>query len=117
MKKQMRVLVAMDGNDLEERMIDNKLETFQKIVEGNIECPYIYDKIDVILNEEGKIIELPERFAIVRGDRVLDNICGNVIFCGHDNKGNFKSLTDKQIEFVMSKTRDINSNGVRALYV
>lgn len=57
----MKVLV-LSGSVFEEREIKNELEDLQEIVGGYIEIPFLSrefndNKIDVIINEEGKFIE------------------------------------------------------------
>ena len=75
--------------------IEDKLESYQKLVGGYIETTYISNVDDVVLicNEEGKINGMnPNR------DIGHDIIFGPFIVIGddYDNAG-FKSLTDKQV--------------------
>lgn len=72
--------------------IDNTLEAKQKIVDGLIECVYFNDVI-IICNEEGKINGMtPNR------DIGSDIVFGSFLIVGDDyEKGEFKSLTEKQI--------------------
>ena len=72
--------------------IDNTLEAKQKIVDGLIECVYFNDVI-IICNEEGKINGMtPNR------DIGSDIVFGPFLIVGDDyEKGEFKSLTEKQI--------------------
>lgn len=103
----MKVLVLSNG-ELRETEIGNELEDLQKIVGGYIEIPFLGDKfrdnnIDVIINEEGKLIEgMIAEIAIVdeKQGRILDVVYGNCIFASHDEAGETIGLTEEQIEFV-----------------
>ena len=90
------VLVVEPNKLPEKRTIPNKLESFQEIVGGYVECVFLYDRKDVALlcNEEGKIKKLkPCR------DIGFDTICGNFIIVGvSDNDNEFHSLTKKQFK-------------------
>lgn len=103
----MKVLVLSNG-ELKEQEIGNELEDLQKIVGGYIEIPFLSQKlldngIDVIINEEGKLIEgLKAEIAIVSEERgtILDIVYGNCIFASHDEAGEAIGLTEKQIRVV-----------------
>lgn len=85
----------------------NQLKRFQSIVDGNIEIPFISEKlrdvgIDVIINEEGKLIGLPIT-AVINDckNKMLDVICGKIIFAGFNaNNGESIPLTDDQISWI-----------------
>ena len=114
MKEQIIKAIIIDfrEHDMEEptfsvREIKNSLATLQGIVGGNIEIPCISEElykrgIDVIINEEGKLINLKTSMFIVdkETNEILDAIKGNVIFTSHDDNGNTTSLNEEQIEFL-----------------
>lgn len=92
--------------------IENSLESYQKIVEGRIECIDMPNTngIDIILNEEGKLngmapnIFLPE---------YSDCIMGPIVIVGFNpSRGNHLGLSNKQISDAMSY---LNANHVRSL--
>jgi len=102
----MRAIVLENGI-LKEKEIENSLETMQEIVGGWIERAYmcerfIQERIDPIINEEGKLIGLEPQVAVLDrdGNRVLDLIMGNCVFVSHDDEGNTIGLTDRQINIV-----------------
>lgn len=106
----MKVLVLSNGK-LEEKEIENTLEELQKIVGGYIEVPFLgkifnENKIDIIINEEGKFIEglRPEIAVVDKGTgKILDVVYGNCIFASHDAVGNTIALNEEQIKIVMQK--------------
>lgn len=110
----MRVLVLSNGK-LKEQEIGNGLEHLQKIVGGYIEIPFLSQKfldngIDVIINEEGKLIEgLKAEIAIVSKEQgaILDIVYGNCIFASHDDEGETVGLTDEQIRVVTEELETI----------
>lgn len=124
----MKVVVLSNG-ELKEKEIENTLESLQKIVGGYIEIPFLSKKffehdIDIIINEEGKMIDgmEPEIAVIKRGtNQVLDIVYGNCIFASHDEEGNTTSLNDEQIEIVLKELQNeaMFSNGkmTKALFI
>lgn len=108
----MKVLV-LSNNELTKREIGNELEDLQEIVGGYIEIPFLsealYEKgIDIIINEEGKLIDgMRPEIAIVsnRDGRTLDIVFGNCIFASHDDEGNTVGLNDEQIAVVTEKLK------------
>ena len=129
----MKVLVLSNG-ELRETEIGNELEDLQRIVGGYIEIPFLGDKfcdnnIDVIINDEGKLIEgMTAEIAIVdeKQGRILDVVYGNCIFASHDEAGETIGLTEEQIEFVKEELetvigfmnkRTLEGFEVRALFI
>ena len=129
----MRVLVLSSG-ELMEQEIASGLESLQKIVGGYIEIPYLGDAfcdndIDVIINEEGKLIGgMNPEIAVVdkKRGRILDIVYGNCIFTSHDDEGNTIGLNDGQIKIVTNELetiielmnkRTLEDFEVRALFI
>lgn len=110
----MKVLVLSNGK-FETREIENTLKELQDIVGGYIEIPYLGEQfmnnnIDVIINEEGKLIDgLNKEIAIVNKETesVADVIYGNCIFASHDEEGETIGLNDEQIEVVKNILNNI----------
>ena len=108
----MKVLV-LSGNIFEEKEINNTLEDLQQIVGGYIEIPFLSptfndNKIDVIINDEGKFIEgLEPEIAIVgkETNAILDIVYGNCIFASHTAEGDTIGLNDEQINIVKEKLK------------
>lgn len=124
----MKVLILSNGK-FETREIKGTLKDFQSIVGGYIEIPFICNgfidnNIDIIINEEGKLIDgmNPEIVLVddVTGDSI-DIVFGNCIFVGNDNEGNNISITDEQIKFVKDALREFgilnNGQPIRLLFV
>lgn len=103
----MKVLVLSDG-ELSFKEIKNVLRDLQEIVGGYIEVPYLSrvfneNKIDIIINDEGKYINgLKPEIAVIDGETnaILDIVYGNCIFASHDVEGNTIELNKGQIKIV-----------------
>ena len=106
----MKVLV-LSNNELKEKEIDNTLEELQKIVGGYIEIPFLSrvfneNKINIIINEEGKFIEgLKPEIAIIKNNQILDIVYGNCIFASHDIEGNTIALNEEQTKIVKEELK------------
>ena len=99
-----KVLVLNDL-ELKEKEIDNSLKALQNEVGGYIEIPSFSRKlsennIDMIINEEGKVNRLQPQLAIYQDNKIVDVICGNIIFASANKDGETIGLTDEQIEVV-----------------
>lgn len=129
----MKVLVLSNG-ELKEKEIQNALEDLQQIVGGYIEIPFLSrefneNKIDTIINEEGKYIDgLNPEIAVIKKDTntILDIVYGNCIFASHDHEGNTVELNEEQKQIVKDKLKthvlltDQNKNKdylLRALFI
>ena len=78
--------------------IENELELLQKIVGGLIETVYPFeDKVCLICNEEGKLLNLQMNRALYDNGSVYDVIAGDFLVVGMGVE-DFCSLTDEQIE-------------------
>lgn len=129
----MKVLV-LSGSIIEEREIKNTLEELQGIVGGYIEIPFLSpifndNKINIVINEEGKFIEgLEPEIAVIKreSNNILDIVYGNCVFVSHDHEGNTIELNEEQKQIVKSalksdivlyNQREDKHYLVRALYV
>ena len=89
--------------DKEARIVEigSGLRNLQCVVQGQIEAVALSerDNVRLICNEEGKLMDLPPNRALRDPDNnvVTDVIVGTCFICGV-NKGDFVSLTDKQLE-------------------
>lgn len=104
-EKDLRIVLKKVGENPEVMNIENTLEAKQKLVDGLIEVVSITNEILLICNEEGKLDNLPPNLLFD-----YDYIAGDCFFIGDDYKnGDFKSLTDEQIEEVreLCKKREI----------
>ena len=102
MEDKIRVLVIEPGKNPEEREIPNTLKALQKIVGGYIETVALHrsvkdgelERIDIVCNEEGKLLGLPKNRII---KRLNDIICGTFLIVATGEE-DFISLTDEQVE-------------------
>lgn len=84
-------------------MIPNTLEAFNKIVGGYIENLFFGQtakgaRLGIVLNEEGKILDLPFNRKILGSKGLLDVTCGTFFITAYNMKGENISLTDKEAE-------------------
>ncbi|MBR5091688.1 MAG: DUF3846 domain-containing protein [Ruminiclostridium sp.] len=88
----MKVVMVEPGKPAYTTEIGSDLESMQKAVGGLIEIMQIDRKVNIVLNEEGKLIGL-------EGNRRVGNhiIVGNFFICGEKGE-DFCSLTDEQCE-------------------
>ena len=97
-EKNIKVVIVEPSKPARVEMIENTLSNLQSIVGGHIEC-IREDGFDIIINEEGKFIDLEPNFGIYEGQ---DYVAGTAIFAGVDyEEGEFKSLSDQQFKGIL----------------
>lgn len=98
----MRIMIKEVGHAprVEERELS--LADMQELVGGYIECLSISDRVDMWLNEEGKLIGLPLNMLISHKGELVDTIQGDVFFAAHDGDGETVSLTEEDENVVWS---------------
>lgn len=108
----MKVLKLSGGNFIEKE-IESTLEALQHEVGGYIDIPFLSEtlyknKIDLIINDEGKFIDgMKKEIAVLRKNtnEVLDIVFGNCIFASHDDEGNTIGLNDEQIKLIKKELK------------
>ena len=74
MAEKIRVMVKEPGEKWQRREVDNTLRTFQGLVGGHIETVTVTpDRLVLIVNEEGKLQELPEN-VLFRNDWLVGTV-------------------------------------------
>lgn len=99
------ILKKMIGEGFSIEYVENELKTYQEIVGGYIEVPYVCDwltenNIDVIVNDSGMIDGLAPNLVLVRNSEVVGCLHGNICFVSHDGNGNFTGLDEKQVKLL-----------------
>ena len=77
----MRVLIKEPGKDPHTMVIQNNLHLLQQLVDGLIEVHTLADGLVMIVNEEGKLKNLPHNFTLYG-----ENIVGPVVIVGVDGE-------------------------------
>jgi Domain of unknown function (DUF3846) len=96
--KRIEVIIVEPNQPARIETIPNTLEAKQKIVGGYIEVIRM-DGFDIIINEEGKLIDLEPNFGIYGGQ---DYVAGTAIFAGVNYEtGDFKSLNEVQKTLIL----------------
>lgn len=107
-EKNVKVIICspMENNvTIVVKEIKNHFETFQELVGGSFQMPFISEKlahegISVYINDEGKLINLEPSMLITKDDKLLDYFVGTCVFVSHDDDGNTISLNEKQINYL-----------------
>ena len=81
-------------------------KTLQELVGGYIEMPYFYDDVDVVINEEGKLIGLEPNLPVYYNGDLIDVIYGTAIIISHNDEGDTVSLTDTLFKKYMDELQD-----------
>lgn len=93
--------------------IEDSLETVQDFVGGQIDVYSVTDDLDLVLNGEGLINGLDVR-AVVLGEGEIINerniravIQGDCFVCRHNEKGDFVSIEDGDIETIRHYVKSV----------
>ena len=90
-------LIVRPGKKPEVIEFEKGYRNLQKLVEGNFEMPYIFDDVDIVINEEGKLNgSLPNKY-IYYDNRLVDILFGNILIVGSDEEGETVSLSEDKI--------------------
>lgn len=95
--------------------LKNELKTYQKIVDGLIDIVSLDDEIDIIVNDEGLLMQLKPNIMNPYDDN-NSFLVGNCIFVSHDEEGNCKSLSREQISRVMEKIEELRYKLIKYTY-
>lgn len=85
--------------------VKDDFREFQKIVGGTFSIPFISEKllekkIDIYVNDEGKIEGLEPSILIIKDNEILDYIVGKCVFTSTDSEGNTVSLNKDQVLYL-----------------
>lgn len=86
---------------------ENQLKDIQNCIGGHMEIPYIKkifndNEILVILNEEGKLLNLEPTCILKKDEQIYDTLNGNVLFLSADGE-NIIGLNEKQINIIKNE--------------
>ena len=106
------LLLTRDGMEIVLKEIEvsegkNQLEDMQNYIGGYIEIPYIKkifndNEILVILNEEGKLLDLEPTCILKKDEQIYDTFNGNVLFLSAEGE-NIIGLNKKQINIIKNE--------------
>ena len=91
----MTILFKEPGAPCEVREIPNELEAMQELVGGYIETLRLDGDLFFIVNEDGKMLGLTPNVVAPN----LDILVGPVLIVADGCDGDFRALTDEEIEF------------------
>lgn len=101
----MQIIIKKVGEPHEVRTMEKlELEDMQSMVGGYIECLHVGNGVDMWLNDEGKLYNLPVNLVLGTSDKqVLDTIHGDIFFASADDEGATVGLTVEQIDWIEDK--------------
>jgi hypothetical protein len=91
MKNKVRVVVVPVGDEPFEARIDPGLDAMQRVVAGYIEAVPLERGVQLICNEEGKLLGLPMNRRVAA---IKDVICGDFLISRVGSEGEAVDLTD-----------------------
>jgi hypothetical protein len=92
----MKAIIKEVGNQPKVEDIKNELETLQNLVGGYLEVVNVGSGVALVVNEEGKLEDLPANFPIGH-----DVIVGTAVFVAYGNGGEFTDLSEAQVQMIM----------------
>lgn len=92
MEQEIQILLFVPGEPPKRKEIPNTLKAFQQEVGGYIQSVRFADGMELICNEEGRLLDLPENRLGIRGTFFLVRTQGE----------EFVSLTDDDISHLMN---------------
>ena len=78
--------------------IENDLKAFQKYVGGIIQVVGLTDKIDIICEDEGKLMNFPLNRSWLIDGELVDVFVGDILACRFDDDGNFDDIREEDID-------------------
>lgn len=104
------------------REIENTLEAKQKFVNfgraGGLIQVITIDEIDLILHDEGKLLQYPPNRAVLDDTgKVVDIIVGNVMALRHNSEGDFTSILPSDIKVLDKYLKPVHKVGTHLLVI
>lgn len=97
--------------------IENSLKATQNFVEGLISVVGLTEEIDIVLNDEGKLDNLPLNRVWKSETEIFDILVGNLFCCRHDDEGNFTSILEKDIPLIQKMLEPIKYISESTIYL
>ena len=95
------LVLKINPKEMYQEEIENSLNSLQKEVDGYIEIVHLIDNYVIICNEEGMIRNLPYTLTIAFPKGNI-NLYGDLILCKVNKRGNFISLKQSEIDYLMN---------------
>ena len=73
----------------------------QRLVEGNFEMPYLFDDVDIVVNEEGKFNGSDPNRLLYYNGQLIDILFGNILIVDANDEGETISLSEDKISKYM----------------
>lgn len=105
----MRIILKEPGRDPRRMTIDGSLKTLQDLVGGYIEHIGFSRGVGILVNEEGKLLDLPPNFCLAGKDM----LAGNVLFVGEEGE-EFTDIPDEDADRILQLFSQLN-HGVKGV--
>ncbi len=98
-------VLVFDGVNYKKKSISGDLESFQRLVDGNIESPFLATNIDKAsiywtINEEGAYSHPVTLLLINIDGAIVGRVHGNIVFSRVDSEGKSKGLSEMDIKYI-----------------
>lgn len=103
LKSTVRCIVINPGEEPKERVVLNRLKTFQGLVNGYIVVISRQDNLVMIGDEEARLRQRVEPNFYINGELIL----GPVVCCATDPYGNFVDMTDMEVSAFMESFKKV----------
>lgn len=106
--QEIRVVIIEPGKKPYKKMIHNNLDAFHEIVGGYIENLFIGRtakdaRVGIVLNETGKLDELPLNRRIINKRNISDWLAGTIFITAYNMEGDNVSLNDQECAYYIKK--------------
>lgn len=96
----MKVVKILPGEEPEAVEITGTLESMQAVVGGFVEHVSLTQTLDIWVNEEGLLLQLPYNRTLATPFGEIP-LFGTILVTSHDEQGETIGLTDGQVNFVL----------------
>lgn len=115
-----QVMVKNVGEPPKVETIESDYKAMQAVVGGLFDCVRLPNNIDMWVNDEGLILDLPLNLRMYYQGELYNMICGNAFFASTNDEGDTVALNDEQIEFIQKalslECHIIRPDGLQPLY-
>lgn len=100
----MRIMIKEVGKAPYIKEVEDSFDykDMQEIVGGLIENLSVTDRVDMWLNDEGKLLPLPTNIFLSYGGKLCDSVQGDIFFTTHNDEGDTTGLDEEDEKIIWS---------------